>query len=344
MGARAQSTGGRRPDESRSRAKRAESSYRGSEHQRGHNRRRHRRDQDNRRSAARAQEDATGDIKETKIAKEQLNKLTQEILDQTKQLGFYDEVRMQLLTQIESSREFKQLKDEFSREVERFCSRADLSRPRSELRDQLQARTFSDEASKLSLRLRDCIERKTARSSLRPKYEEHALSYLQEQQYVITTKPEHINSQERLNDLAEDETRTSLSGHTSPAPEAPPMIEQTDCDKEQLPPMTASCCSSSSQADSALSITPPDSCRQQESPTSLEPPKLVIGGESMTTSDALGAMMDEPAEEGEEDEHELLKGKLAVRYARRKERRMRRNENKRRFKAQLRSSQQIVES
>lgn len=78
-----------------------------------------------------------------------LERISNEILDHTKQLGLFDEMRLKLLANIELSKEYFTVKNEFRREVELFCSHVDLTLPRSKLRERLNAKTLYKSARRL---------------------------------------------------------------------------------------------------------------------------------------------------------------------------------------------------
>lgn len=71
------------------------------------------------------------------VPKQLLKQLAADLLEHTKRLGLFDEMRVKLVDQIESSPNFEHIKSEFKREVESFCRSADLSLPRSRLRERL---------------------------------------------------------------------------------------------------------------------------------------------------------------------------------------------------------------
>lgn len=302
-----------------------------------------------------------------KIPGAQLERLTKEILDQTKQLGFFDEVRMLLLDQIESSKEFRRVREEFSREVERFCSRADLSLDRPKLRNQLQAEIFADEQSELNSRLNESIDRityKYTQEKLRPLFDEHAAKFLEQKQYVIDTQ----SSGSSGHTLGDDTRRARDCGkNITTATTASGTTGDLELDREPEPepdrPSSRSC--SSSQADSGFTSTPPSSCTNLQDSTSTSP-QTVDRAEStssggarrptlreedefvMSTAEAVAAILSNslPADtakeeaaaaaaaEEEEEEEEPL-GKMGLKYARRRQRRIKRKENRRRLRAQL---------
>lgn len=297
-----------------------------------------------------------------RIPQAQLDRLTKEILDQTKQLGFFDEVRMQLLNRIESSEEFVRLKDEFRRETERFCSRADLSQPRAKLRDQLQAETFANEQSRLSRRLKESIDRITYKytegEKLRPLYDQHATRFMHEKQYVI--KQQQQQQQPSTNTTTTDNidiTRTHIASAEAEHQMASLLVQgqavvetttTTPNESQEQEHLSSSCCSS--QADSGFSVTPPASCRHnkepQLKPTETTQIRMQQDSPIISTAVVLEAIMatpssTSPAEDQPEEEEAnfldepALVGKVAVRYARRRERRIRRKNNLRRLKAQI---------
>lgn len=79
-----------------------------------------------------------------------LEQVSGEILDHLKQLGLFDEMRMKLLETIESSREFSDIRKEFMKEIDKFCSEVDLTLPRNRLRERLQSHTKSRAANWLT--------------------------------------------------------------------------------------------------------------------------------------------------------------------------------------------------
>lgn len=85
----------------------------------------------------------------TSLPNKLLERISNEILDHTKQLGLFDEMRLKLLANIELSKEYFTVKNEFRREVELFCSHVDLTLPRSKLRERLNARTLYKSARRL---------------------------------------------------------------------------------------------------------------------------------------------------------------------------------------------------
>lgn len=79
-----------------------------------------------------------------------LEDVSDDILDHIKQLGLFDEMRMKLLDTIESSREFSEIRREFMKELDAFCSEVDLTLPRNRLRERLKSHTQSRAANWLT--------------------------------------------------------------------------------------------------------------------------------------------------------------------------------------------------
>lgn len=309
------------------------------------------------------------------IPENQLKQLAKEILDQTKQLGFFDEVRMLLLEQIESSSEFQRVQEAFSREVGRFCSRADLSAARSKLRDQLQAETFANEDSALSRRLQESIDRITyeyTREKLRPLYNEHATRFLEERHHVIkqqqqrqepsnviTTATTHIAGDKRTssssNTSRESNHRELTSRKLSSVARDSPVVssmtlvpsghQSQEPEQEQL---SLSCCSS--HADSGFSLSPArenhDSrspqkltetldgnqpARQSPSPRGADKTTVISTAVAMAAIMMKGSGTPQRADAGKGQP----KDRLADRYARRRERRIKTKANRQRLRAQL---------
>lgn len=105
-----------------------------------------------------------------------LDRLANEILDHTKELGLFDEMRMRLLEGIERSKEFRRIKESFKLELEGFCSRADLGLPRAQLREKLNTRTLYRSARQL----RDHVGQvsRKHRHELKKLYAQQANQYL----------------------------------------------------------------------------------------------------------------------------------------------------------------------
>jgi len=174
-----------------------------------------------------------------------MQKIASEILEHTKQLGLFDELRMRLLEEIESSKEYKKLKSEFKREVDSFCSRADLSLPRAKLREKFSARTWY----KTSDRIRDHVFQvsREHRRELRQLYEEHATQYLKAR--------------------AEQQSRASKESPSRAS------VDLAAAQNEDEPPprstSSSSCSQTDSLADSGVSstVSPTIQCTKQPQPT-----------------------------------------------------------------------------
>lgn len=69
--------------------------------------------------------------------------ISSELIDNLKQSGLFDEIRIRLLDKIECNNKFCTLKDEFRKEIDSFCNRsADFGLPRAKLRDQLNEKNL----------------------------------------------------------------------------------------------------------------------------------------------------------------------------------------------------------
>lgn len=84
-----------------------------------------------------------------------LDEVSNKILEHVKQLGLFDEMRMKLLETIETSKEFLEIKSEFMREIDAFCTEVDLTLPRSRLRERLKSHTRSKAANRLNNHVQD---------------------------------------------------------------------------------------------------------------------------------------------------------------------------------------------
>jgi hypothetical protein len=94
-----------------------------------------------------------------KLSKEFLERISNHVLEHTKQLGLFDELRMRLLSQIEARREFADVERDFSDEVKQFCRRKlNLDHPRTKLRQQLSEFAQDEERSKLTRNLNRNIQ------------------------------------------------------------------------------------------------------------------------------------------------------------------------------------------
>ena len=113
---------------------------------------------------------------ERKISAHLLEQMAEEILERTKQLGLFDEMRMRLLGNLEANKEFQRAKSDFKREVDTFCARVDLSQPRAKLRLQLNQVNLHKSAT----RLREQVGRvaRCERTELRQLYEQQANEFL----------------------------------------------------------------------------------------------------------------------------------------------------------------------
>lgn len=135
---------------------------------------------------------SNGNKRRTKVAKEVprlptnlMKRISNEILDHTKQLGLFDEMRLKLLANIELSEEFFTVKNDFKHEVELFCSHVDLNLPRSKLREKLNAKTFYKSARRLEEHVYR-VSRKH-RHEFRKLYNQHAIDFLKEVMNKRTT-------------------------------------------------------------------------------------------------------------------------------------------------------------
>lgn len=109
-----------------------------------------------------------------------LKRISNEILDHSKQLGLFDELRLKLLAHIELSKEFYRVRSDFREEVESFCSTVDLTLPRAKLREKLNIRTLYKSAR----RLEDYVQQvsRQHRSEFKQLYNQHAIEYLKRNQ------------------------------------------------------------------------------------------------------------------------------------------------------------------
>lgn len=119
---------------------------------------------------------AATDKKSSTLPNHLLKRISNEILDHTKQLGLFDEMRLKLLANIELSKEFFSVKDDFRREVELFCSHVDLNLPRAKLRERLNARTLYKSARRLEEHVHR-VSRKH-RHEFKKLYNQHAIGFL----------------------------------------------------------------------------------------------------------------------------------------------------------------------
>lgn len=115
-----------------------------------------------------------------KIPVHLLERLASEILDHTKELGLFDEMRIKLLDDIESSKGYYKIKGEFKREMENFCSKVDLCLPRSKLREKLSTKTLHKSAGLLEEHVAQ-VTRKN-RQELKQLYNKHAFQFLRTNQ------------------------------------------------------------------------------------------------------------------------------------------------------------------
>lgn len=110
------------------------------------------------------------------IPKQLLEKIAQDVLNHSKQLGLFDELRMKLLENIESSQEFYKIRREFNLEVKELCQRADLGLSRAKLRDKLNDKNLARSANKL----KDHVQQVSREHKYEVKrvYKNHAIDFL----------------------------------------------------------------------------------------------------------------------------------------------------------------------
>lgn len=113
-----------------------------------------------------------------KIPSEMLEQMAEQILEHTKQLGLWDELRMRLLASIESSKEFRKVECDFKREIDSLCAHVDLTLPRAKLRAKLDAKHLSKSARRLKEQVVDAARKQ--RSEFRQLYNQQAVKFLRQ--------------------------------------------------------------------------------------------------------------------------------------------------------------------
>lgn len=105
-----------------------------------------------------------------------LNRIANDLLDHIKEFGLFDEIRMKLMESIESSGEFVKVKSQFKRDVDLFCSKANLGLSRAILREKLTPKMLYKSAAKLEEHVYEISKQK--RNEFKALYNEQARNYL----------------------------------------------------------------------------------------------------------------------------------------------------------------------
>lgn len=179
--------------------------------------------------------------KQKTVPKHLLDQIAGEILNRSKELGLFDEMRMKLLEKIQSSKEFNRVESGFKRELDSLCSRLDLSLPRSKLREKLNTRNLPKSASRLDEHVLQVSRQQ--RHELRKLYNEHALPFLKT---LTTRKPTEQQSQPK----AEAEVRDDQA-------EEPAQASSNVELRLEVAPLSAGSTSADSGFGSQSSISPP---------------------------------------------------------------------------------------
>lgn len=194
------------------------------------------------------------------IPKELLERIAEDILDHSKQLGLFDEMRMKLLKSIESSKNFHKIKKEFNTEVRELCQKADLSLSRAKLRDKLNTKNLAHSASKVREHVQQ-ISREH-KQDIRQLYRNHAVEF-------IASKNKQTGEEEQSNQEQPRPTQPETDLEQPDQHEQMPTSEDPEIDTEireateaPVKSMSASSSSTSSRADSfadsgVASVTPP---------------------------------------------------------------------------------------
>lgn len=104
--------------------------------------------------------------------------ISDQLLENLKTSGLFDELRMSLMQQIEANDKFISLKEGFKKEIDSFChNSADLSLPRARLREQLNERNLSESSHKLNKLVADIS--RNERDRLRELYQRQANVFLE---------------------------------------------------------------------------------------------------------------------------------------------------------------------
>lgn len=123
------------------------------------------------------QQQADSSPQKQQVPGQVLKQLAADVLEHTKRLGLFDEMRIKLIDEIESSRDFEHIRKEFNREVESFCRSADLSLPRSKLRERLLSlRTMHNSTELIKSHVVGVARRH--KQQMRNLYERKARAYL----------------------------------------------------------------------------------------------------------------------------------------------------------------------
>lgn len=108
-----------------------------------------------------------------------LDRISDQLLERTKQLGLFDEIRMSLASRLETRQEFKELERRFEGQVDEFCKRhANFNEPRSNLRQQLSEFVESNSALNSSLQKNISYIVQRHRRELMRQYKETARQFL----------------------------------------------------------------------------------------------------------------------------------------------------------------------
>lgn len=154
---------------------------------------------------------------EPPIPKHLLERIAEEILDHSKQLGLFDDMRMRLLDSIESSKEFCKIKKEFNNELKELCQTLDLSLSRAKLRDKLNTKNLARSANKLREHVQQVS--RDHKHDVRQLYNNHAVEFLASKNIKQNIKElarhedkdDDDDKIEKRNNLAENQEQAQLN-------------------------------------------------------------------------------------------------------------------------------------
>lgn len=167
-----------------------------------------------------------------------LQRIYDEILDDMKRQGTYDNIRMRLVQPIFDDPNFQDIVKEYTRECERFCETADLSKQRNELRISLAARIEANSRTGRAItnHIKDLLDKH--KLELREEFRQHAKAYVRRYKEDEEEEQKAIEG-EKLNEISEanatDEDKAK-SDQTTPEVKSDDGEKDMDIDS---PPITS---------------------------------------------------------------------------------------------------------
>lgn len=169
------------------------------------------------------QQVASSNETKNRVPKELLDRLSDELLENTKQLGLFDEVRMKLLNDLEYKEEFLTIRDEFKYELDSFCSNEkNLKLPRNKLREKLNLSLTSSSSKSdnnnrqsptLNKLIRDYVSSvaRNKKAELRELFNKQAYEYLQKNVEIVSERasqiePDLVESKQAVMNAAKKKT------------------------------------------------------------------------------------------------------------------------------------------